>query len=107
MPTTQVYYEPQEDPETLEWWSLTPAQRFLESQKLWATFLALGGSLDPEPDWQSPFYFPELSGPHPADGGAGVHPLRRRRVQPRRRPRRSGQRQEPAEPGERPGGTAG
>ena len=51
-----------EDLETLEWWSLTPAQRFVESQKLWSTFLALGGSLDPEPDSQSPFYFPEASG---------------------------------------------
>jgi hypothetical protein len=41
---------------------MTPAQRFQESQKLWSTFLALGGSLDPEPDSQSPFYFEEASG---------------------------------------------
>jgi len=53
-------YEAPDDPETLEWWSLTPAQRFLESQRLWATFLALGGSLEPEPDWQSPFYLADL-----------------------------------------------
>lgn len=55
-------YQPPDDPETLEWWSMTPAQRFVESQVLWATYLALGGSLDPEPDSQSPFYDPETSG---------------------------------------------
>ncbi|HEV8060625.1 MAG TPA: hypothetical protein VGP68_12155 [Gemmataceae bacterium] len=54
-----IAWEPPYDPEVLEWWSLTPAQRFLESQKLLITFIALGGSLEPEPDWQSPFYFPE------------------------------------------------
>jgi hypothetical protein len=61
--------EPTEDPETLAWWRLTPAQRFQESQKLWSTFVALGGSLDPEPDWQSPFYVAETSRPRPAHGG--------------------------------------
>jgi hypothetical protein len=88
MPTYYSSYEPQEDPETLEWWSMTPAQRFAESQKLWATFLALGGSLDPEPDWQSPFYFPETPSSRSAHGGTGVHSVRRRRVQPRRGLRR-------------------
>jgi len=88
MPLSQGYYESQEDPEILEWWSLTPAQRFEESQKLWATFLALGGSLDPEPDWQSPFYFPETSGARSAHGRSGVYSVRRRRVQPRRGRRR-------------------
>ena len=55
-------WDPLGDPEITEewlaWWSLTPAQRFRESEKLWATYRALGGSLDPEPDWQSSFYFP-------------------------------------------------
>src|SRR5262249_42891222 len=50
-------YQPPDDPEVQEWWALTPAQRFAESSRLWATYLALGGSLEPEPDWQSPFYF--------------------------------------------------
>jgi hypothetical protein len=68
-------------PEDMEWWSLTPAQRLCESEKLWATYLALGGSLDPEPDTQSPFHFSEASGPGAAHGRAGVHRLRRRRVQ--------------------------
>jgi len=42
--------------EWAEWYRLTPAQRWLESEKLWQTYLALGGSLDPEPDTQSPFF---------------------------------------------------
>jgi hypothetical protein len=71
-------------PEDIEWWSLTPAQRLAESEKLWATYLALGGSLDPEPDTQSPFDFSEVPGPRLAHGRAGVYRLRGRRVQPRR-----------------------
>ena len=43
--------------EDLEWVNLTPAQRIKETTKLWLLYLALGGSLDPEPDFQSPFYF--------------------------------------------------
>ena len=70
--------------EDIEWWSLTPAQRLCESEKLWETYLALGGSLDPEPDTQSPFHAPEASGSGAAHGRAGVHCLRRRRVQSRR-----------------------
>lgn len=38
-----------------EWLSLSPAERFEESAKLWKTYLLLGGSLDPQPDSQSPF----------------------------------------------------
>ena len=42
--------------EWAEWYRLTPVQRWLESEKLWQAYLALGGSLDPEPDAQSPFF---------------------------------------------------
>jgi hypothetical protein len=42
--------------EWAEWYRLTPAQRWLESEKLWQTYLELGSSLDPEPDTQSPFF---------------------------------------------------
>jgi hypothetical protein len=42
--------------EWAEWYRLTPVQRWLESEKLWQTYLALGGSLDSEPDTQSPFF---------------------------------------------------
>ena len=43
--------------EWAEWYLLTPIQRWQESSKLWQTYLSLGGTLDPEPDTQSPFYF--------------------------------------------------
>ena len=66
--------------EWAEWYRLTPVQRWLESEKLWQTYLALGGSLDPEPDTQSPFYDPQAPSPRPADGRAGVRILRRSRV---------------------------
>jgi len=36
--------------EWAEWYRLTPAQRWTETSRLWQTYLALGGSLDPEPD---------------------------------------------------------
>jgi len=61
-----------------EWAKLSPQQRYIESNKLWSTYLTLGGSLDPEPDSQSPFDFPELQRAFPADGRAGVHFIRRR-----------------------------
>jgi len=43
-----------------EWLLLTPAERLLETTKLWQLYLSLGGRLDPEPDPQSPFYFQDL-----------------------------------------------
>ena len=36
--------------EWADWYRLTPQERFIESMKLWDTYLALGGSLEPEPD---------------------------------------------------------
>ena len=45
--------------EPQEWMSLSPSERFEESAKLWKIYLALGGSLDPQPDPQSPFYIQE------------------------------------------------
>jgi hypothetical protein len=49
--------------EWAEWYRLTPAQCWLESEKLWQTYLMLGGSLDPEPDTQSPFFDPKVARP--------------------------------------------
>lgn len=43
-------------PEWAAWWRLTPEERLAESQRLWTEYLALGGSLDPEVDMQSPFW---------------------------------------------------
>ena len=56
---------------------LTPVQRWLESEKLWQTYLALGGSLDPEPDTQSPFHDAGAAGARPVDGRTGLRVLRR------------------------------
>ncbi len=47
--------------EDMEWLKLTPARRILETTKMWSLYIALGGSLDPEPDPQSPFHIPEIS----------------------------------------------
>ena len=63
------------------WYRLTPLQRWAESAGLWQTYLTLGGSLDPEPDTQSPFFDGGASGALPADGRAGVRVLRRCRIQ--------------------------
>ena len=49
------------DPDVLAWSRLTPAERFRRSEILLQLYLALGGSLDPEPDPQSPFYVPPPS----------------------------------------------
>jgi hypothetical protein len=63
--------------EWAEWYRLTPAERWLESEKLWEAFLILGGSLDPEPDTQSPFFDSRASRPRPAHGRSGVRLVRR------------------------------
>ena len=42
--------------EVLDWYRMTPAERFEESLKLWEVFTLYGGISDPEPDTQSPFH---------------------------------------------------
>lgn len=61
----------------MEWYRLTPLERWRESMKLWQFYLQTGGSLDPEPDSQSPFdpYMPRST--PPAYGRAGMRVLRR------------------------------
>jgi hypothetical protein len=68
------------EPEWLDWYRLTPQERWAESERLWASYLTMGGSLDPELDSPSPFYDPETPCRVPADGGPGVRVLRRGRV---------------------------
>jgi len=63
--------------EWAEWYRLTPAQRWHESEKLWRVYLALGGSLDPEPDTHSPFFDAHAPRPRTPDGRSGVRVLRR------------------------------
>ena len=67
-------------PEWAEWYRLTPEERFGESEKLWQTYLVLGGSLDPEPDTQSPFFDPGQERARPAHGRAGLRVVRRGRI---------------------------
>lgn len=63
--------------EAAEWMALTPVQRWEATNALWAFFLSSGGSLDPEPDLQSPFYAPATPCPLPADGRPGLRVVRR------------------------------
>ena len=60
-----------------EWVKLTPLERFRESEKIFANYLAMGGSLDPDPDPTSPFYDPSQWNPRAAHGRAGLRVLRR------------------------------
>ena len=62
------------------WYALSPAERFLESARLWEAYLALGGSLEPEPDTQSPFFNPEEWRENTSHGGPSVRVLRRRNL---------------------------
>ena len=63
-----------------EWYALSPLERWHESMKLWQFYLQVGGSLDPEPDSQSPFNAFMPRGTPPAYGRAGLRVLRRGRV---------------------------
>jgi hypothetical protein len=60
-----------------EWARLTPMERFRESEKIFAQYLAMGGSLDPDPDPTSPFYDPSQWHTGSAHGRAGLRVLRR------------------------------
>lgn len=80
--TASVYIEHMTSPwidndEWLDWYKLTPAERWRESQKLWEFFLSVGGSLDPEPDSESPFDSFYAQRALPPDGRAGVRIVRR------------------------------
>jgi len=66
--------------EWAEWYRLTPAERWRESEKLWQIYLALGGSLDPEPDTQNPFFDTAAPGSRLIDGRPGVRVIRRSRI---------------------------
>jgi hypothetical protein len=63
--------------EWVDWFRMTPQERWEESAKLWHHYISMGGSLDSEPDLQSPFYDPETSGRPPVDGRPGLRVIRR------------------------------
>jgi len=67
--------------EWLEWYRMTPEQRWLENGKLWQFYISSGGSLDPEPDSQSPFDTFYSPGKSSVDGRTGMHSVRRLRIQ--------------------------
>ncbi len=62
--------------EWIEWYTLTPEERWEQSGRLWETYLLLGGSLDPEPDTESPFFDAETWRPLPAHGRSSLRVLR-------------------------------
>ena len=47
------------EPEWLDWYRKTPEERFVESQRLMAHYLGMGGSLAPDIDHESPFWSAE------------------------------------------------
>lgn len=59
------------------WYALSMQERWQETMKLWQFYLSVGGSLAPEPDSQSPFYFDDPPGPAPVDGRPGLRVIRR------------------------------
>lgn len=61
--------------EWAEWYRMTPQERFAAQDQMWVNYLMLGGSLDPEPDSQSPFFDAEEWRANLADGRPGVHIL--------------------------------
>lgn len=62
--------------EWLEWYSLQPEERWKETETLWKFYLSTGGSLDREPDSQSPFdpFYSQNKGP--LNGRPSMHSLR-------------------------------
>ena len=63
--------------EWAEWFGLLPEERWAKQDELWALFFSLGGSLDPEPDPQSPFFDEREWRQSHADGRSGVRVVRR------------------------------
>ena len=47
-------------PEWMAWYALSPADRWLESARLWQSYVALGGSFDPLTDNERPL---DVAGP--------------------------------------------
>ena len=73
--------------EWASWYRLSPQERWHESEKLWQVYFYLGGSLDTQPDTQSPFFDPQnpfLDSEPPSACAAhdrlGMRILRRSRV---------------------------
>jgi hypothetical protein len=68
------------DEEWMDWYKLTPAERWNETKKLWSFFLSVGGSYDSEPDSQSPFDTHFAQRTRIAHGRTSMRVVRRRGV---------------------------
>jgi len=86
--TTMISAEQLVGEELAEWYSLTPEQRWRESAKLWEMYLSLGGSLDLEPDTQSPFFDPNAPSSRSVDVLPTARALWRKRRKKERHERR-------------------
>ena len=64
-------------PEWAEWYRMSPIERWEASARMWADYLALGGSLDPEPDTDSPFFDEEEWRTEFGGGGSNLPAVRR------------------------------
>ena len=62
------------------WYRLSPRERWRQSEQLWQIYFHLGGSLDTQPDTQSPFFDPGAQSTRVTHGRSGVRVLRRSRV---------------------------
>lgn len=66
--------------EWASWYRLSPVERWRESGQLWEIYFHLGGSLDTEPDTQSPFFDLTAPSARTTDGRRSMRVLRRSRV---------------------------
>ena len=44
------------EPEWLDWYRKTPQERLLATGEAWSNYIELGGSLEPDVDFQCPFW---------------------------------------------------
>ena len=65
------------DDDWSDWYRMTSTERWIETQKLWSFYLSVGGTLDSEPDSQSPFDTLFAQRARIAHGGSGVRVVRR------------------------------
>jgi hypothetical protein len=65
------------EPEWAAWYRLSPLERWLASEQLWADYLSLGGTLAAEPDTQSPFFDADAPSGGAAHGRSSVRLIRR------------------------------
>ena len=64
-------------PDFVEWMELTLAERLVRTAQIWDIYIAYGGSFDPDPDPQSPFFDSETQSSGSANGRSGLRLVRR------------------------------